>query len=489
MKSALSFFRFSAVTLIMLSSSLCVYAESIQEPVASGTFYPAEPGALGQQIDGYLSVADPAKVDGDIVALISPHAGYIYSGPIAAYGFKEISGRRYDTVIIIGPSHRLVFDGAAVLGKDYYETPLGKVPIDRVFEERLIRAEKATIRKDPRVYADEHSIEVQIPFLQRSLKDFMIVPVVIGRPDYVTCRAVARGVAKTAKGSGKKVLIIASTDLSHYLKYNDALIRDQATLSEMLNYDPMRFARKVAEGECELCGSAPVITVMLACSELGADRISLLKYANSGDTAGDKSRVVGYGSLVIYKTEENKMLDTAQKKVLLEIARKTIESCIRQEKIPEFDVTDPGLMREEGAFVTLHKDGQLRGCIGNIIGRQPLYLTVRDMAVESATGDPRFAPVQAGELKDINIEISVLSEPERVTDLSKIKMGVHGVIVKCGYRSGVFLPQVADETGWSRDEFLSNLCEGKAGLPADAWKDKKTELYTFTAQVFSEGKR
>ncbi len=487
MRSASLFCRFYIVFLLITSASLTARAESIQQPVAAGTFYPADPEVLEKQVDGYLSNAFPQKVEGDIAGLISPHAGYIYSGAVAAYGFKEISGERYDTVVIIGPSHRLVFDGAAVIGKDYYETPLGKVPVDKVFEGKLVRAEKATIRNDPRVFSDEHSVEVQVPFLQRSLKDFMIVPVVIGRPDYVTCRAVARGIAKTARGSGKRVLIIASTDLSHYLKYDDALLRDQATLSEMLNYDPVRFARKVAEGECELCGSAPVITAMLACGELGADRITLLKYSNSGDTAGDKSRVVGYGSLVIYRSEDKKMLDASQKKVLLGIARETIESRIKTKKVPEFNVTDPALTREQGAFVTIRKDGQLRGCIGNIIGRQPLYLTVRDMAVESATGDPRFAPVRPDELKDINIEISVLSEPEPVTDVSNIEMGVHGVIVKRGYRSGVFLPQVAVETGWGRDEFLSNLCESKAGLPADAWKDKKTQVYSFTAQVFSEG--
>lgn len=462
------------------------YAESIQKPVVAGSFYPAESVVLARQVDKYLEDAKPRQIDGEIVALISPHAGYEYSGPVAAYGYKAVSERKYDTVIIIAPSHRLIFDGATVLEKDSYETPLGTVPIDVDFVKKLMRAEKVTVVSKPQAFEEEHSLEVQIPFLQRSLKDFKLVPVIIGRPDYNTCIGLTRGLVKVIKASGKRVLIVASTDLSHYYKYDDAVAKDQATISEIMNYDPGRLAGKIGERECELCGSAPVIVAMLAGKELGAGNISVLKYANSGDTAGDKSRVVGYGSIVIYKAEETKMLTSAQKKELLGIARKTIESFVKGGKAPEFKTNDPALTRQDGAFVTIHKNGELRGCIGNIIGQQPLYLTVRDMAVESSTADPRFTPVEAEELKDIKIEISVLSEPRRVRSADEIRMGEHGVIVKSGYRSGVFLPQVATETGWSREEFLSNLCENKAGLPADAWKDKKTELYVFTAQVFSE---
>jgi len=462
------------------------YAEDIHKAVVAGSFYPAESVVLAQQVDRYLEEAVPQKIDGEIAAIISPHAGYIYSGPVAAYGYKAISGRRYDTVVIIGQSHSLVFDGVAALEKDLYETPLGRVAIDRDFVKKLLRAEKVTMVSKPGAFDEEHSVDVQIPFLQRSLKDFKIVPLVIGRADYNTCKGLARGLIRVIKESGKRVLIVASTNLSHYHKYEDAVVKDQATMSEIMNYDPRRFAVKVGERECELCGPAPVIVAMLAARELGAENICALKYANSGDTAGDKSRVVGYGSIVIYKAEEEKMLTSAQKKELLGIARKTIESYIKDGKVPDFKVDDEGLKKNEGAFVTIRKSGELRGCIGNIIGQQPLYLTVRDMAVESSFADPRFAPVGPGELKEIKIEISVLSEPKRVESADEIKIGVHGVIVKSGYRSGVFLPQVADETGWTKEEFLSNLCEGKAGLPADAWKDKKTELYIFTAQVFSE---
>lgn len=478
---------FFLVALLSLSSPVFSKDADIQKPVVAGSFYPAESVLLAGQINKYLNDAKPEAVNGDIIALISPHAGYIYSGPVAAYGYKAISGRKYDTVVIIGISHFTLFDGVAYLEKDLYRTPLGDLPIDLEFTGRLARVEKDTLRKNPRAFEEEHSAEVEIPFLQMSLKDFKIVVLLMGRPDYATCNKLARGLVKVIKERGRKVLIVASTDLSHYLKYDDAIAKDRVTLSELLNFDAARFAESASARECELCGSGPVVTAMIAGKALGADKVQILKYANSGDTAGDKSRVVGYASAVIYKyKEEGGMLNSGQKKELLDIARKTVESSVRNGKIPEFKETDPGLLAQEGAFVTLHKKGELRGCIGNIIGTQPLWMTVRDMAVQSSSHDPRFEPVSPGELKDIKIEISVLSQPKRVQEITEIKMGTHGVIVKRGFNSGVFLPQVATETGWSRDEFLSNLCAHKAGLPADAWKDKKTELYSFTAQVFGE---
>lgn len=170
----------------------------------------------------------------------------------------------------------------------------------------------------------------------------------------------------------------------------------------------------------------------------------------------------------------------------MEIARKSIETYLKTGKILELSESDPALLEEMGAFVTLHERGDLRGCIGNLVGNQPLYLTIRDMAIEAATGDPRFLPVKPSELKDIEIEISALSPLQRIDSTDKIQLGTHGVLVKKGFRSGVFLPQVATETGWSKEEFLSNLCAHKAGLSPDAWKDKSTEIYIFSAEVFSE---
>jgi AmmeMemoRadiSam system protein A len=180
------------------------------------------------------------------------------------------------------------------------------------------------------------------------------------------------------------------------------------------------------------------------------------------------------------------MLNKEQKDKLLKIARETMEAYVNDRQRLDFSETDPLLNKELGAFVTIHKGGQLRGCIGNIVGKGPLYLTVRDMAIESATADPRFSPVTPSELDDIDVEISVLSELDKVSDPEEIELGRHGVIVKNGFRSGVFLPQVATETGWGKEEFMRILCAQKAGLPPDAWKDPNTDIFIFTAEVFSE---
>lgn len=477
---------FLIIILLSVFFIATIFPEEVKKPVVAGAFYPASSVVLAGQVDKYLREANPQKIDGEVIALISPHAGYIYSGPVAAYGYRAISDRKHDTVVIIGPSHYVAFNGVSVLEKGFYETPLGKVEIDSELVASLEKSKRSLIYFYPQAYEEEHSVEVQIPFLQRSLKDFKVVTLIIGNPTYKTCKDLSKALVAAIRESNKKILMIASTDMSHYYSYNDAVMKDQVTLSELLNFDAERLSQKVSEGECELCGVAPVLTVLLASKELGANKITVLKYANSGDTAGNKNRVVGYGSLAIYR-EEEKMLSSEQKKRLLVMARKTIEEYVRHKAKPEFNETDPELLKEKGAFVTLHRGEDLRGCIGNIIGHGPLYLTVRDMAIASATEDPRFSPVIANELEDIKIEISVLSEPKRITNVNEIKLGVHGVIVKRGFRNGVFLPQVALETGWSKEEFLSNLCSHKAGLPANAWKDKDTEIYVFTAQVFGEG--
>lgn len=187
------------------------------------------------------------------------------------------------------------------------------------------------------------------------------------------------------------------------------------------------------------------------------------------------------------------MLNDEQKKKLLKIARETIETYIKEQRVAEFKEDDPALLEHCGAFVTLrnakskpHDGESLRGCIGHIISKEPLYRLVRDMAIASSTEDPRFPPITMNELKDIKIEISVLSQPKKIKDVKEIELGIHGVIIQKGFNQGVFLPQVAEETGWKKEEFLSNLCSHKAGLPPNAWKDKDTNIYIFEAEVFEE---
>lgn len=481
-----------AIALCLFFLSGHSFAQQIKSPEVSGTFYSSSAKILSEQIKRFLDWAEVEKRDEHILALICPHAGYDYSGSVAAYGYKAIKDKPIRTVIIIAPSHYEYFDGVSIYPQGSWQTPLGNVPVDSELSQALIQYHPKLYFYEP-AFNKEHSVEIQIPFLQIVLDDFKIVPIVMGKLSYENCEILSQALLEATDGK-EGILLIASTDMSHYHTYKEASEVDHFTIQELEKFDPQSLYHKVVTQECELCGAAAVITALLYSKAQGAKEVEFFKYANSGDVTGDRQRVVGYLSAGIYGAEGGKqmseentgILNEQQQKKLIEIARKTIDEFVTSGKALDFEEDDPLLLRQMGAFVTIHKQGSLRGCIGNIIGQKALYLTVRDMAIEAASSDPRFLPVSAGELGQIDIEISVLSEPKRVENVDEIKMGKHGVIVKKGLASGVFLPQVALETGWTKEEFLTNLCTHKAGLSGDAWKNQDTELYSFTAQVFGE---
>lgn len=478
-----------AFTFHLLPFALECFAQDVKYPNVAGTFYPDNPVELSQMIDKFLEMAQPEPVRGDIFALISPHAGYGYSGQVAAYGYKLIKGNSYKTVVVIGTSHHYGFSGISVYPQGKFRTPLGDLEIDREFTLKLLNKDQDLLF-EPAAFTKEHSVEVQLPFLQRVLTDFKIVPVVMGDCSLSVCQKLAQ-LLKEAVGNRKDVLVVASTDMYHGYDYEEAEAVDGRTLSHLKNMDAEGLYSGLRKGKFQLCGGFGVVTATILGKQLGHNKLSVLEYTNSGIVTGRKTKglwTVGYASCVIdeEKKGEEAMLNKEQRERLLEIARKSIQEYLKTGKKPQISETDPMLLKEMGAFVTLHKQGQLRGCIGNFIGQQALYLTVRDMAIEAAVGDPRFAQVELSELKDIEIEISALSPLEKIEDPDKIQIGAHGVLVRKGFRSGVFLPQVATETGWSKEEFMSNLCAHKAGLAPDAWKDGSTEIYIFTAEVFSE---
>ena len=470
----------------ILNFALTCLAQDIKEPNVAGAFYPDNPGELSRMIDGFLSAANPQTLEGEIFALISPHAGYVFSGSTAAAGFKLIKGKSYKTVIVIGRSHRYNFSGASVYPEGKFRTPLGDIEVDEGFAQKLLKQDPEVTFKPEVFSGEEHTVEVQLPFLQKVLKDFKIVPIIVGDMTLSSCQKLA-DLLKTAIGERKDVLVVASTDMYHGGDYQALGATDNLTISYLKNMDSEGLYYGLREEKLQLCGGFGVVTVLILSKELGHKKLQVLKYTNSAEVTGIKSSwMVGYVSCAIDTEREVAMLNKAQKKRLLEIARKSIETYLSTGKKMEITETDPVLLKEMGAFVTLNEHGQLRGCIGNLVAREPLYLTVRDMAVEAAVGDPRFSQVDLSELKRIEIEISVLSPLERIDSAEKIKLGTHGVLIKKGFNSGVFLPQVATETGWSKEEFLSNLCSHKAGLSPDAWKDKSTEIYIFSAEVFSE---
>jgi AmmeMemoRadiSam system protein B/AmmeMemoRadiSam system protein A len=475
------------------------YAQDIKKPDVAGSFYPSEPEELSRRIDTFLSLANPQIPQGDILVIVVPHAGYEYSGQVAAFGYKLIKNKPYKTVVIISSSHYHQFRGISVYPKGIFQTPLGNVAIDEAFIRKMINSLKE-IKLSRGFFKREHPIEVQIPFLQKSLSDFKIVPISIGQVNMQDCQNLAAALS-SAIGERQDVLIVVSTDMYHGYDFQEAEIVDRLTLSYIEKMDPRFVYEKIIDNKIQLCGGFSLVTAMFLAKRLGYDKLNVLKYTNSAEVTARKIKglwTVGYSSAVISRSESvdrirsnpeggpGDMLNKEQKGRLLKLARSSIEHYLKHNNRLEVSESDPQLTSRAGAFVTLHKHGQLRGCIGNLIGQKPLYLTIRDMAVEAAVGDPRFPPLSLSELNDVDIEISVLSPMKKIRDPDNIIMETHGVLVRKGFRSGVFLPQVATETGWSKEEFLSHLCSRKAGLSPSAWKDKDTEVYIFTASVFSE---
>ncbi len=484
-----------------------------RKPAVAGQFYPADPVTLSRDISGYFKNAKKEPILGKIMSLISPHAGYPYSGPVAAYAYKTLEGMKYDIVVVIAPSHYVSLSGASVYDGESYQTPLGTIPVDTQLCREITQQNDLVFLSSkghtPIGGYGEHSLEVELPFLQIVLGDFKLVPIMLAIPypdisenDYKVCEALATALANTLKG--KNVLIVASSDLSHDYSYDEAVKLDHRVVERVNSFDPRGLYEDIAKGRCEACGSLPMITTLITAGKLGADKAMVVKYANSGDIVGDRnSRIVGYMAAVLYdskatsKSEEKKetektgmnlSLSAKDKKTLMYIARTTIEKSVRREKVPEFEVDSPILKEKRGAFVTIHKQGQLRGCIGYIEGIKPLYQTVRLMAEAAALSDTRFNPVSPEELPSLDLEISVLTPLKKIKDVNEIQIGKHGVLLKKGYYQGVFLPQVATEQGWDRITFLNELCFKAGAYDPNCWKEKDAELYIFSAEVFKEEK-
>lgn len=470
------------IVLTILFLNGVVEGANVRRPQVAGRYYPESSPILLNEVDRLIGNAKRVPLLGRMVAMIVPHAGYEFSGQVAAHAYKQLIGQRFDTIIIIGPSHHRRFRGVSVWESGVYQTPLGDVPIDSELAKAIILQDEK-IFFDPDAHLKEHSLEVQLPFLQRSLKGFKIVPILMGEQSIQFCEILSDAIIKAIKGVGKKkrLLIIASTDLSRYYHYDKAKGIDNHTISIIKEMEPKRLLKELEKGRAEMCGGGPAAVAIMVAKELGADRIRLLKYMNSGDVTGERFRVVGYASFALYATDT---LDKDAKKELLGIARRSIKEYLETGSPPSLKPISPFLRQERGAFVTLTKKGRLRGCIGYIYPVKPLYETVRDAAIKAATGDLRFKPLTKEELRDVKIEISVFSPLEKIDDPSIIKPGTHGLFITRGWQEGLLLPQVAKRYGWDQKRLLEETCK-KAGLPKDAYK-KGVNLYIFEAQVFCE---
>jgi AmmeMemoRadiSam system protein B/AmmeMemoRadiSam system protein A len=469
-----------------------------RQPYAAGKFYSGDSTELRADLKQLFSVAAPRKVE-NVIAIISPHAGYVYSGEVAASAFNQIDRKKkYDNIFLLASSHVKYFDGASVYSKGDYITPLGKVKVNRDLARQLVSSNKV-FTFDSEADAYEHSVEVQLPFLQYIMQEpFQIVPIIMGTQQPQTCQAIA---AALKPYLNEKNLFIISTDFSHYPSYKDAMTCDIASANAVMTNSPQQLINTInANSEkgiqqlaTSMCGWTSVLTLLYMTENNPGITITPIKYMNSGDVSfGDKTRVVGYYGLAFSlkkaaaSSDMEFQLTPEDKKTLLQIARSSIVDYIKNGKIPTLEASgySDRLKAQCGAFVTLNKEGKLRGCIGRFSATEPLYSVIQQMAIASATEDTRFTPVTASEIPELEIEISVLTPMKKITSIDEIVLGKHGIYIKKGWASGTFLPQVATETGWTKEEFLGHCAREKAGIGWDGWKD--AEIYTYEANVFSE---
>jgi len=472
--------------------------ENIRKPAVAGSFYPSDPMLLKSQIESYYQSVGNQSGHSDVAAVIAPHAGYVFSGKVAASAFAQIDPEReYERVFVIGTSHLTYLSGASVFCEGNFSTPLGVVEVDTALASRLIR-ENPVFENIPAAHGREHCLEVELPFLQcRLKKSFKIVPIVIGTQSEATCRKIADALKPWFNA---KNLFVISSDFSHYPDYAGAEEADRTTGDAIAANSPEKFLR--ARGKNELknipglvtscCGWSSILTLLYLTSESKGISVQHVEYKNSGDVKdGDKNRVVGYHSFVF--TREMREADSSKFSLnrreeieLLKIARSAIENQLNNQRFTPIDETrlTDAMKANCGAFVTLRKKGQLRGCIGRFTAAEPLYRVVQQMASAAAFQDTRFSPVERYEMPDVEVEISVLTPLKRIQNIDEFELGKQGIYIVKGYHSGTFLPQVAEETQWSKEEFLGHCARDKAGIGWDGWKD--AELYTYEALVFSE---
>lgn len=514
---------------IVLSIPLVLLAQTepkdVWEPQVAGRFYPGNETALRDQISGFFKTIPKLFLNGRPVALISPHAGYQYSGQVAAYGYNALKDTNFTRVVILSPNHFRSgkrFRGASILKIKNFKTPLGIIPVDQEACNQLLDYSKNMPVDSPQkvsplfgayegAYQGEHSLETQLPFLQMSLRSFQLVPIMIGILIDDDFDRIAEAIRPLLD---EKTLLVVSSDFTHYGEgYNYVPFRrdveknitalDHGAFEKIRARDFQGLKQYRKETGINACGIMPILLLL----KLLPDNVSgeILNYDTSGHQNNNYSYSVSYASILFTKPEETKsglimpkeemrnteqlFLTTEEKSVLLSLARNTLETFIKTGNLPKLDRINsqltPKLKEKYGVFVTLKKYGELRGCIGHLLPKAPLFQGVVENIIHSSSHDGRFNPVEAKEVSDITIEISVLSKPKRIPESDKFNVGKEGILIRKGPFSAVFLPQVAVEQGWNRAETLCHLCQ-KAGLSRDAWKEKDMEFYVFTADVFRE---
>ncbi|MFC1897147.1 AmmeMemoRadiSam system protein B [Chloroflexota bacterium] len=430
----------------------------IRNPVVSGQFYPESPSQLKTMIKGMV---DEKTVKEEVIGLVLPHAGYIYSGPVAGAAISRIKFK--DTFIIMGPNHTGRGEPLSVMTQGSWKTPFGKVEIDSELCKQIL-ATSSHLEEDYIAHQHEHSIEVQLPFLQYFKKDIKLVPIILAYSSGATYKEIGRELAKAIKDLNREVIIIASSDMNHYEPQESAQSKDNKAIEAILDLDEDELLKRVDELNISMCGYAPAVSLISAAKELGIAGAELVKYQTSGDTTGDYTSVVGYAGIIIKGIEMSP---------LVRLAKETVETYVKERKTPKPEELTPEMRQRAGVFVSIHKSGELRGCIGTF---EPTQQNVTEEiianAIRSATRDPRFPPITLSELKDLSYSVDVLTTPEPIESQDQLDPRKYGVIVEAGFRRGLLLP---DLEGVDTAEYQINICRQKARISST----EPVKLYRF----------
>ena len=469
--------------------------KKVRKSVLAGSWYRGTERGLQEQVDGFFQEARKEKLDTTVRGLISPHAGFFYSGATAAIGYKTLEGRKIKRVIVLALSHRYPFSGGSIADATHYETPLGTIPLDREACDAILKSKRFSTVSE--AHKAEHSLEIQLPFLQRLLPDgFRLIPILLSNVKAGWYDEMSETLLPYWDD---ETVVVASSDFTHYgegfgyVPFRKDIPARLAELdggaAELIEaLDVKGFDAYVKKTGATICGRKPIALLMTMAKKKGLEARKIA-HTTSGEISGDYDTSVSYLSFVFCDSKDGgEMLNESEKETLLRLARDTLrhqlETGKRLSDLSDYEITKK-LEDNMGACVTLKINGRLRGCIGYLVGRGPLHETVISNTINAAANDPRFSKVTLDEEPGIHIEISVLSPVKKVIDIEEIVPGRDGLIISRGYHRGTLLPQVAQEYGWTRTEFLEQTCR-KAGLPANAYKDPDTKIERYSAQVFGE---
>lgn len=419
-----------------------------RKPAVAGQFYPLGAGVLRDTIS---SMVDKNAAKSEVVGAVIPHAGYIYSGPVAGAVYSRIDFK--ETFVILAPNHTGYGKPVSIMTGGDWQTPLGTVTIDSVLANKILAGSKY-FEEDELAHQYEHAIEVQLPFIQYFKPDVKIVPIVIAQASIETCKGIGEEIARAVKETGREVVLIASSDMTHYEPQKSAKVKDDQAINAILSLNEDDLLKKVEGLNISMCGAVPTACVITAAKELGANASELVDYRTSGDTTGDHQSVVGYAGITLKKTHP-----------LVNLARAAATGYVKDHRVIKSPELTPEMKDKAGVFVSIHKRGELRGCIGTIEpARRNVAEEIIHNAISAATGDPRFPPVSPRELSQLDFKVDVLTEPEAVADAGGLDPRKYGVIVEAGFRRGLLLP---DLEGVDSVDQQIEICRYKAGIGAD----------------------